>query len=45
MVDFATTYPEATPLPSIETSRGGEALLDIYSLVGFPQEVLTDLGS
>ena len=45
MVDFATTYPEATPLPSIETSCGGEALLDIYSLVGFPQEVLTDLGS
>ena len=45
VVDYATRYPEATPLPSIETTRVAEALLDLYSRVGFPQEVLTDLGS
>ena len=45
VVDYATRYPEAVALPSIETTRVAEALLDIYSRVGFPQEVLSDLGT
>ena len=45
VVDYATRYPEAVALPSIETTRVAEALFDIYSRVGFPEEVLSDLGS
>ena len=45
IVDFATRYPEAVPLPSIETERVAEALLEVYSRVGFPTEVLSDMGT
>ena len=45
VVDYATRYPEAVALPSIETERVAEALLEIYSRVGFPTEVLSDLGT
>ena len=45
MVDYATRYPEATPLPSIETTRVAEALVDIFTRVGIPREILTDQGS
>ena len=45
VVDFATRYPEAVALPSIETTRVAEALFEIYSRVGFPEEVLSDLGT
>lgn len=34
LVDFATRYPEAIPMPSIETERVAEALIDIFSRVG-----------
>ena len=40
LVDYATRYPEAVPLKKITTQA--EALLDIYSRVGIPEEVLTD---
>ena len=45
VVDYASRYPEAVALPSIETERVAEALLEIYSRVGFPSEVLSDLGT
>ncbi|XP_069138991.1 uncharacterized protein [Argopecten irradians] len=45
VVDYATRYPEAVALPGIETERVAEALVDIYSRVGIPREVLTDQGS
>lgn len=45
MVDYATRFPEAIPLPSVETERVAEALLEIFTSVGFPQEILTDMGS
>ncbi|PIK56474.1 hypothetical protein BSL78_06637 [Apostichopus japonicus] len=45
LVDYATRYPEAVPLKTIETEAVAEALLSIYSRLGFPQEVLTDQGS
>ena len=44
VVDFATRYPEAVALPKIETERVAEALLDVFSRVGFPQEILSDRG-
>jgi len=45
MVDYATRYPEAIPLRHISTEDVAEALLSIYSRVGFPDEVLSDLGT
>ena len=45
LVDYATRYPEAVPLKNIETKTVAEALLDMYSRLGIPQEVLSDLGT
>ncbi|XP_060605940.1 uncharacterized protein K02A2.6-like [Ruditapes philippinarum] len=45
MIDYATRYPEAIALPSIETERVAEALVDMYSRLGVPEEMLTDCGS
>ena len=45
IVDFATKYPEAVALPRIETERVAGALLDVFSRVGFPTEILSDKGS
>ncbi|XP_038057353.1 uncharacterized protein LOC119728962 [Patiria miniata] len=45
LVDYATRYPEAIALRSIETERVAEALLEIFCRVGIPDEILTDRGS
>ena len=45
MVDYATRYPEAVSLKNIETETVAEALLDMYSRLGIPEEVLSDLGT
>ena len=45
LVDYATRYPEAVPLKNIDTETVAEALLDMYSRVGVPEEVLSDLGT
>ncbi|XP_060085301.1 uncharacterized protein LOC132564684 [Ylistrum balloti] len=45
VVDYATRYPEAVPLRGIETERVAEALVDIFSRVGVPSEMLTDQGA
>ena len=45
MVDYATRYPEAVPLKNIETETVAEALLDMYSRLGIPEEVLSNLGT
>ncbi|XP_038050657.1 uncharacterized protein LOC119723850 isoform X2 [Patiria miniata] len=45
VVDYATRYPEAVALPRIESERVAEALLEVYSRLGIPQEVLTDMGT
>ena len=44
-VDFATRYPEAVPLQNIDTQSVAEALITIFSRVGFPSEILSDNGS
>ncbi|XP_071964120.1 uncharacterized protein [Antedon mediterranea] len=45
IIDFATRYPEAVPLPSIEAERVAEALVGVFSRLGIPKEMLTDRGS
>lgn len=45
LVDHASRYPEAVPLRSIDTEAVAEALLEIFSRVGFPREVLSDRGT
>ena len=45
LVDYATRYPEAVLLKNINTKTVAEALLDMYSRVGIPEEVLSDLGT
>ena len=45
LVDYATRYPEAIPLKNISSEDVAEALLDIYSRVGIPTEVISDRGT
>ena len=45
LVDYATRYPEAVPLKIIDTETVAEALVDIYSRVGVPNEILSDQGT
>ena len=45
VVDYATRYPEAVPLKNIEAATVAEALFEIYSRMGFPEEAVTDQGS
>ena len=45
LVDYATRYPEAVPLASIDTETVAEALVSIFSRVGNPHEILTDMGT
>ena len=40
LVDYATRHPEAVPLKNIETETVAEALLDMHSRLGIPEEVL-----
>lgn len=43
--DYATRYPEAFPLRSITTPKVISALVQLFSRVGFPKEILTDQGT
>lgn len=45
LIDYASRYPEAIALPGIDTERVAEALVEIYSRIGVPEEMLTDMGS
>ena len=38
--DYATKYPEAIPLHSIDASHVAEALIGVFSRVGIPSEIL-----
>ena len=43
--DYATRYPEAIPLRSIEAKKIANELVKLFSRVGIPKEILTDQGS
>ena len=45
LVDYATRYSEAVLLKNVETEIVAEALLDMYSHLEIPGEVLSDLGT
>ena len=45
LVDFATRYPEAVSLKTIDTETVAEALVNIVSRLGVPEEILIDLGT
>ncbi len=47
LVDYATHYSEAVALAlsRINTETVAEALIDMYSRIGFPEELLSDLGT
>ena len=45
LVDFASRYPEAVPLKTIDTETVAEALVNIFSRLGVPGEILSDLGT
>lgn len=45
IVDCATRYPEAVALPNIETTTVAEALVQVFSRVGVPLEILSDQGA
>ena len=45
IVDYATRYPDAIPLQNIDTLAVAEALISVFSRVGMPTEILTDMGT
>jgi hypothetical protein len=45
LCDYATRYPEAIPLRSIDASTIAEELVKMFARVGVPGEILTDQGS
>ena len=45
MVDQATRYPDALPLKRIDSATVAEALMEMFSHVGFPKEITTDNGT
>ena len=44
MVDYATRYPEI-PLKDIQTETVAEAMVNMFTRVGVPKEILSDQGS
>lgn len=45
VVDYGTRYPEAFPLRTTTSSDVVEALVELFSRLGIPEEILTDRGS
>ncbi len=45
MMDFATRYPEAIPLRKIDATTVAEALCEVFTRLGLPEELLSDQGS
>ena len=45
IVDYATRYPEAVPLRNIEAITVAEALWNVWTRVGVPDEIITDNGT
>lgn len=45
LIDYASRYPEAIALQNIDTITVAESLVEIFSRVGIPREILSDRGS
>ena len=44
IIDYATRYPEAIPLKTIDSITIAEALITVFARVGIPKEILSDRG-
>ena len=44
VLDIATRYPETIPMKDISSAAIAEALLVVFSRMGFPKEILSDRG-
>lgn len=42
---FASRYPEAVPLRRVDAKTVSDALIEIFSRFGIPEEILSDNGS
>lgn len=45
LVDYATRFPEAFPLRAPTTQNIADRMIELFSRVGFPKEVVTDQGT
>ena len=45
IVDHSSRYPEAVPMKNIQAETVAEAMIDVFSRVGLPEEILSDLGT
>ena len=45
IIDYATRFPEAVALKNIDTITIAESLVEVFSRVGIPREILSDRGS
>ena len=45
LVDYDTRYPEAIALKRSDTPTVAEALVDMFSRLGIPEEIFNDLGT
>ena len=45
LIDFATGFSEAAPLKEVTSTSVAEALLEMFSRVGFPGKILSDPGT
>ena len=45
MIDYGTRYPEAVAIPDIKATTVAEALWEMWTRLGIPEEILTDQGS
>ena len=45
LVDYSTRYPEAVLLKNIDTQSVAEALLGIFTTIGFPRALFSDNGT
>ena len=43
--DYATRYPEAIPLPNIRADTVSNALIQVFTRVGLPKEIVHDQGT
>ncbi|CAH1248423.1 NYNRIN [Branchiostoma lanceolatum] len=43
--DYATRYPEAIPMRSVDAKHVAEELIKKFARVGIPEEILTDQGT
>ena len=43
--DYATRYPEAIPMKTVDAERVAEELIQLFSRVGIPREIFTDQGT